>query len=130
MRGRPHIMAPALPEQTGPRRADPGDSCAGGRGVHVSALEHPMVLAALARMASSGAWQRIIDERPLSEEVDVADAEFLVAAGAVKRVSDNDTFGLALTEPTYRDPPGRRGLGAVRAAPSARARFGVGSRVG
>jgi len=33
-------------------------------GVQVSALEHPMVLAALARMASSGAWQRIIDERP------------------------------------------------------------------
>jgi methyltransferase family protein len=104
MRGRPQIMAPAPPEQTGPRLADPGVRCAGGPGVHVSALEHPMVLAALARMASSGAWQRIIDERPLSEDVDVADAEFLVAAGAVKRVRDNDTFGLALTEPIYRDP--------------------------
>ena len=59
---------------------------AGEPGVHVSALEHPMVLAALARMASSGAWQRIIDERPLSEDMDVADAELLVAAGAVTRV--------------------------------------------
>ena len=62
-----------------------------------------MVLAALARMASSGAWQRIIDERPLSEDIDVADAQFLVAAGAVTRVGD-DTFRLALSEPMYRDP--------------------------
>lgn len=76
---------------------------AGEPGVHVSALEHPMVLAALARMASSGAWQRIIDERPLSEDMDVADAELLVAAGAVTRVRD-DTFRLALTEPMYMDP--------------------------
>ncbi len=72
-------------------------------GVVVSALEHPMVLAALARMASSGAWQRIIDERPLSEGIDVADAEFLVAAGAVRRASD-DTFRLAVSEPMYKDP--------------------------
>ena len=47
-------------------------------GVQASALEHPMVLAALARMASSGAWQRIIDERPLSQDIDIADAQFLV----------------------------------------------------
>ena len=72
-------------------------------GVQVSALEHPMVLAALARMASSGAWQRIIEERPLSEDIDVADAEFLVAAGAVVRLED-DTFRLALSDSMYRDP--------------------------
>jgi hypothetical protein len=72
-------------------------------GVQVSALGHPMVLAALARMASSDAWQRIIDERPLSEDIDVADAAFLVAAGAVTRTGD-DTFRLALSEPMYRDP--------------------------
>lgn len=46
-----------------------------GPGVQVSALEHPMVVAALARTDLSGAWQRTIDERPLSEDVDVADAE-------------------------------------------------------
>lgn len=72
-------------------------------GVRVSALEHPMVLAALARMASNGAWQRIIDERRLPDGMDVADAELLVAAGAVTRVSD-DTFRLAVSEPMYRDP--------------------------
>jgi SAM-dependent methyltransferase len=76
---------------------------AGAPGVLISALEHPMVLAALARMASSGAWQRIVDERPLSEDLDVADAEFLLAAGAVTRVRD-DTFRLALSEPLYTDP--------------------------
>ena len=62
-----------------------------------------MVLAALARMASSGAWQRIIDEQALTEDIDVADAQFLVAAGVVTRVGD-DTFRLALSEPMYRDP--------------------------
>jgi Methyltransferase domain len=103
MRGRLRIMGRALPERTGPRLADPGGSCTGDAGVQVSALEHPMVLAAMARMASSGAWQRIIDERPLSEDVDVADAELLVAAGAVARVREN-TFRLALSEPTYGDP--------------------------
>ncbi len=72
-------------------------------GVQVSALEHPMVLAALARMASSGAWQRIIDEQALTEDIDVTDAQFLVAAGVVTRVGD-DTFRLALSEPMYRDP--------------------------
>ncbi|HTX10961.1 MAG TPA: class I SAM-dependent methyltransferase [Solirubrobacteraceae bacterium] len=76
---------------------------AGGPGVHVSALEHPMVVAALARMAASGAWQRVIDERPLSEAIDIADAELLVAAGALTRVSD-ETFRLSLKEATYRHP--------------------------
>ena len=74
-----------------------------GPGVHVSALEHPMVVAALSRMASRGAWQCIIDERPLTDAIDLADAELLVAAGAVTRVR-NDTFRLALTAPMYRDP--------------------------
>jgi Methyltransferase domain len=76
---------------------------AGGPAVHVSALEHPMVLAAMARMAASGAWQRIIDEQVLSDEIDVADAELLVAAGALTRVR-GDVFRLALSEPLYRDP--------------------------
>src|ERR1700751_993966 len=74
-----------------------------GAGVHVSALEHPMVVAALARMALCGAWQRIIDERPLSGDIDLADAELLVAAGVVTRIGD-DTFRLAVADPMYKDP--------------------------
>jgi len=69
-----------------------------------------MVVAALARMASSGAWQRVIDERPLSEEVDLIDAELLVAAGAVTRIR-SDTFRLALSEPMYKDPQAVRHSG-------------------
>jgi precorrin-6B methylase 2 len=77
-------------------------SDAGEAGVLVSALGHPMVLAALSRMASSGAWQRVIDREPLTEEIDVLDAEFLLAAGAVSRVVD-DTFKLAVSDSMYGD---------------------------
>jgi hypothetical protein len=77
-------------------------SDAGDAGVLVSALGHPMVLAALSRMASSGAWQRVIDRDPLTEKIDVLDAEFLLAAGAVSRVVD-DTFKLAVSDSMYGD---------------------------
>ena len=73
---------------------------AGEAGVLVSALEHPMVLAALSRMASSGAWQRVVDGQPLTEEADVVDAQFLVAGSAVTRVAD-DTFELAASDPMH-----------------------------
>lgn len=73
---------------------------AGEAEVLVSALEHPMVLAALSRMAASGAWQRVVDGQRLTEEIDVVDAEFLVAAGAVKRVAD-DTFKLVASDSMY-----------------------------
>ena len=69
-------------------------------GVQVSALEHPMALAALSRLASSGAWQRVIDGQPLIEEIDLVDAAFLVAAGAVTRVADN-TFRVGVSDPLY-----------------------------
>ncbi len=69
----------------------------------MSALEQPMVLAAFSRMASTGAWQRILDGQPLSEEIDVVDAEFLVAAGAITRVGD-DTFQSAVDDPMYSNP--------------------------
>lgn len=78
-------------------------SAAGNVGVLVSALEHPMVLAAFSRMGSTGAWQRILDGQPLSEDIDVVDAQLLVAAGAITRVSD-DTFQLAVDDPMYSNP--------------------------
>lgn len=82
-------------------------SVAGDAGVLVSALEHPMVLAALSRMASNGAWQRVIDQEPLTEEIDVIDAEFLLAAGAVARVADR-TFEPAVSDSMYGDPQALR----------------------
>lgn len=62
-----------------------------------------MVLAALARLASGGIWQHIVDERPLHDPLEIADAELLVAAGALSRVGDS-RFRLALGEPMHRDP--------------------------
>src|ERR1700733_13780780 len=62
-----------------------------------------MVLAAFSRMASTGAWQRILDRQPLSEEIDVVDAELLVAAGAITRVGD-DAFQSAVNDPMYSNP--------------------------
>ncbi len=62
-----------------------------------------MVLAALSRMGSTGAWQRILDGQPLSEEIDLVDAQLLVAAGAITRLSD-DTFQSAVSDPMYSNP--------------------------
>lgn len=62
-----------------------------------------MVLAALSRMASSGAWQRILDGQPLSEEIDVIDAQLLLVAGAITQVG-KDTFQLAVDDPMYGKP--------------------------
>ena len=78
-------------------------SAAGNAGVLVSALEHPMVLAAFSRMGSTGAWQRILDGQPLSEDIDLVDAQLLVAAGAIARVRD-ETFQLAVDDPMYSNP--------------------------
>jgi hypothetical protein len=62
-----------------------------------------MVLAALSRLAATGAWQHILDGTPLCEDVDVVDAEFLVAAGAITRVGDV-TFQSAVDDPMYTNP--------------------------
>ena len=62
---------------------DKQGASAGEPEVRVSALEHPMVLAALSRLASTGAWRRILEGQPLAEDIDVVDAQFLVAAGAI-----------------------------------------------
>jgi SAM-dependent methyltransferase len=78
-------------------------SAAGNAGVLVSALEHPMVLAAFSRTGSTGAWQRILDGQPLSADIDVVDAQLLVSAGAITRVRD-DTFQLAVDDPMYSNP--------------------------
>ena len=97
-------------------------SAAGNAGVLVSALEHPMVLAAFSRMGSTGAWQRILDGQPLSEDIDVVDAQLLVAAGAITRVRD-ETFQLAVDDPMYSNPQALAKLGAVSATPGASTRY-------
>jgi len=88
---------------TVPGRSDNQGPGVGESPVRVSALEHPMVLAALSRMASTGAWQHIVDGKPLSEDIDLVEAELLVAAGAIRPVTD-DTFQVAVDDPMYTNP--------------------------
>jgi SAM-dependent methyltransferase len=50
-----------------------------GRAV-MDAVEHPMVVAALARLSSSGGWARVLVGKPLEDPLDLADADLLVSA--------------------------------------------------
>lgn len=62
---------------------------------------HPMVLAAQARLARQGGWERILAGEPLAE-ADVPDGELLVAAGVLAR--EGDRFLLAEPEFHHHDP--------------------------
>ena len=50
----------------------------------VDACHHPMVIAAMARMASSGSWAQVLRGERLDSPLDLADAELLVAAGVLE----------------------------------------------
>jgi proline iminopeptidase len=94
----------ASPANTGAGESHANQEPAAGEpAVRVSALEHPMVLAAFSRMASAGAWQRIVDAQPLTDDIDLVDARFLAAAGAITRITD-DTFQVAIDDPMYSNP--------------------------
>jgi 2-polyprenyl-3-methyl-5-hydroxy-6-metoxy-1,4-benzoquinol methylase len=51
----------------------------------MDAVEHPMVIAALARMGTSGGWARVLDGKPLEDSLDLADADLLVSARVLQR---------------------------------------------
>jgi SAM-dependent methyltransferase len=65
--------------------------------------QHPMVVSALARLASQGGWARILAGKPLEGELDLQDAELLLAARVLRRTTD-DTFEPVGTHPWYFDP--------------------------
>jgi SAM-dependent methyltransferase len=50
----------------------------------VEAREHPMVLAAMGRLATLGGWRRMLDGKPLESVDDLNDAELLLAAGVLQ----------------------------------------------
>lgn len=54
-----------------------------GRAV-MDAVEHPMVVAALARMSASGGWARVLEGKPLEDSLDLADADLLVSARVIQ----------------------------------------------
>jgi SAM-dependent methyltransferase len=76
-------------------------AAARGRAV-MDAVEHPMVVAALARLGSNGAWARVLDGKPLEDPLDLADADLLVSA----RVLDRQDVGYVVLrkESFLRDP--------------------------
>jgi len=68
----------------------------------VGAAQHPMVIAALARMGGSGGWARILAGEPVEEPLDRADADLLVAAGVLRR--DGERLVLQHSASGYLDP--------------------------
>jgi hypothetical protein len=60
----------------------------------IEARDHPMVLAAQARLAVVGAWDDVLAGRPLVRDLDRVDAALLVAAG-VLRPRDGGTFDVS-----------------------------------
>lgn len=75
--------------------------------------DHPMVLAAVARLCREGGWQRVLDKRALTDPLDIADAELLAAAGVFERGSDGGGFALARTDGWLGSPPEAIGAGAT-----------------
>ena len=63
---------------------------------------HPMVLAAQARLAREGGWQRILAREPLRGN-DLIDAELLEAADVLVRIGD-DRFRVSVHHAGHRDP--------------------------
>lgn len=60
----------------------------------VDARWHPRAVAALVRLARSTAWTCLVAQQPLTDRVDLADADLLVAAG-VLRHHGGGTYGVA-----------------------------------
>jgi len=69
----------------------------------IAPSQHPMVVSALARLATQGGWARILAGKPLEDQLDLEDAELLVAARVLQRNAD-DTLEPIGTHPWYFDP--------------------------
>jgi SAM-dependent methyltransferase len=69
----------------------------------IDSLRHVQVVGAMARLAGSGGWARIVSGRPLHEDVDRADADLLVAADVLRCHSDGRLEPRDL-HPWYDDP--------------------------
>lgn len=65
--------------------------------------EHPMVVGAMARLASQGGWARILAGKPLEDRLDLNDAELLVAAQVLRRNPD-ESLEPVHSHPWHFDP--------------------------
>ncbi len=69
----------------------------------IESSEHPMVLSAMARLATHGGWARILAGKPLEDVMDINDAELLLAAHVLRRCSD-DSLEPVHPHPWHFDP--------------------------
>ena len=79
-----------------------GTATGDGPGEAGEAASHPMVLAAQARLAREGGWERILAREPLRGH-DLIDAELLEAAEVLVRLSE-DRFRVSVHHAGQRDP--------------------------
>jgi hypothetical protein len=69
----------------------------------IESSEHPMVVGAMARLATQGGWARMLAGKPLEDILDINDAELLVAAQVLRR-KDDDSLEPVDAHPWYFDP--------------------------
>ncbi len=69
----------------------------------IESSEHPMVVGAMARLATQGGWARILAGKPLEDVLDINDAELLLAAQVLRR-NDDDSLEPIDAHPWYFDP--------------------------
>lgn len=69
--------------------------------VAMDPTDHAMVAAAMARLGFNGTWERMLHGDPVTDDLDLADAELLVAAEVL--IPDGGGFRLVRDEPLYRD---------------------------
>ncbi len=69
----------------------------------IESSEHPMVVGAMARLATQGGWARILSGKPLEDVLDINDAELLLAAQVLRRNAD-DSLEPVDAHPWYFDP--------------------------
>lgn len=62
-----------------------------------------MVISAMSRLARQGGWARILEGKPLEDEIDLVDAALLVEAEVLRRNPD-DSLELAQAHPWHYDP--------------------------
>jgi 2-polyprenyl-3-methyl-5-hydroxy-6-metoxy-1,4-benzoquinol methylase len=68
----------------------------------MDAAEHPMVVAALARLSSSGGWARVLEGKPLEDALDLVDADLLVSA---RVIAPQDVGYVVLRKESYLSDP-------------------------
>ena len=69
----------------------------------IEPIDHVMVIAAMSRLARQGGWARILEGKPIEDEIDLIDVALLVEAGVLRRNSD-ESLDLAQAHPWHYDP--------------------------